>query len=532
MHKSLFLLLVSLSLLACSDISLGKIELREPKLVVYPELIEFGNLESGSESGVEEIIIMNAGDEDLIISSPVLYDGSTRFSIEQVEEFVLGPSEIYPLSVYYEPETFEHNGALVVIESNDDEYPEANVILDGYGDAPVISVSPDDIDYGQISIGCDNEERVTIRNEGNLDLVVDDVTQMATNPPDILMEFGSLPELPWTLLPTEELDFLVSYIPTDINFDESIITVSSNDPKLPEVEVIQYGDGDVEHWYTQSYLQEEIPILDIIFVIDNSGSMGIFQQELGNQMTSFMNVFITSGADYHLAFITTDSGQFKASGNVSWIDNSFQNPVDWAQGVISQIGIGGSGHEKGIQYAQAALTAPGPAAPGSLFLREEATLVIIYVSDEPDHSNGGWGSYTNFFDSLKPDVSLMRHFAVIGDYPSGCTYNGFNWPRNIHHGSGYYDMTQRYNGDWYSICASDWGQQMQSLADTVTTRRTFQLDEPDPIEATISVYVNGQSTSEWFYDPNNNTVSFNEGAVPEPNQTITIEYAVWGCGDE
>ena len=37
------------------------------------------------------------------------------------------------------------------------------------------------------------------------------------------------------------------------------------------------------------------------------------------------------------------------------------------------------------------------------------------------------------------------------------------------------------------------------------------------------------SNDGWEYDPNSNSVVFHEGHVPEPNQTITIEYGIWGC---
>ena len=48
--------------------------------------------------------------------------------------------------------------------------------MTGFGDAPVMKVTPELFDYGQISIGCDNEERITIRNDGNLSLTVDNIT--------------------------------------------------------------------------------------------------------------------------------------------------------------------------------------------------------------------------------------------------------------------------------------------------------------------------------------------------------------------
>ena len=164
---------------------------------------------------------------------------------------------------------------------------------------------------------------------------------------------------PWDLEPNQEVDFLVSYIPDDIGLDDSVITVRGSDPLTPEVEVIQFGEGVFEQWVIQTHVQEEIPILDIIFVIDNSGSMSIFQNELSNQMTAFMNVFLATGADFHLGFITTDRGYLQCSGVVCWIDNSFATPVDWAQGIISQISVGGASYEKGIEMAQASLAKHG-----------------------------------------------------------------------------------------------------------------------------------------------------------------------------
>ena len=525
-------ILFALLFLSCNDYGVNKVIQTEPELVVYPESIEFGHLQSGLESGQATFAVINAGDEELIISYPELVSGNDRFSLDNnlLENYTIGPGETQEFNVYYIPETFESNGALIRFVTNDEDENEYELPVSGFGDAPVMAVTPETFDYGQISIGCDNEERITIRNDGNLTLTIDNITQMVTQPQDIIMEMGSLPALPWDLLPGQEIDFLVSYVPVDISYDESVIRVEGNDPVLPMKEVVQYGEGDVEYWYTQTYVQEEVALLDVLFVVDNSGSMNIFQQELANQMFSFMNVFESSGADYHLALITTDEARFTPHDGLSWIDNSHPNPASWVINVITTIGVRGSGMEKGIEMAKYALESD--AAPGNGYNRESATMVIIYVSDEPDHSQGSFSSYLNFFDNFKLSPNLMRQFAVIGDYPAGCNFPYLNRNRNIQFGGGYYEMTQRYNGDWYSICATDWGQQMQNLANTVTTRSVFDIDESDPVENTITVTINGQVTNNWVYDPVINAVIFDENHVPEPSQTIEIEYAVWGCDGE
>jgi len=522
-------------LFACQDITLTKVQNPEPEIVVLPEIIDFGNIRSGEETGVEELTIVNAGDEVLLLDPLNLIAGNSRFTVDHDESdrWELQPGEGIQIDVYYEPQTFESNGGLIEVLSNDDESPLIEVLLIGKGDAPVMTVGPSEFDYGTISMGCDNEERITIRNDGNLPLTIHEIVQMVTQPVDIIMEFGSLPPPPWVLDPNQEIDFLVSYIPSDTGDDESSIIVRGNDPQNPEKELSQFGKGVFEQIVNQEHIQEEIPILDIVFVIDNSGSMGLFQGELSNQMTAFMNVFLASGADFHLGFITTDRWGLQCSGSICFININSLNPVDWAQGVITQIGTSGSAHEMGIMTAKKFFentdyTVGG--APGTAFWRDDATAVVIYVSDEPDHSIGSWNAYTGFFDILKPSVDMVRHFAVIGDHPAGCSFQWGSMLRTIQFGNGYWDMTQRYNGEWYSICATDWGNQMQDLANTVTIRTRFPLDEPDPIESSIQVSINGQlTTTGWFYDPNNNSVVFEDGYVPEPSQTITIEYGIWGC---
>ena len=522
--KTSALLMLACFLIGCSDNLIYKVSENKPEIVVYPEEIDFGNLHSGQESGSNEIIIVNAGDGDLSILSPVLFDGSSRFELYgPEEEIVIAPGELLALEVTYTPETYETNGSFVRIESNDEETPEIDVLMVGSGDAPVMTVTPDDFDYGSISIGCDNEERVTIRNDGNLELVIDSVTQMVTQPADIVMEYGSLPEPPWFLDPGVEVDFLVSYVPNDIGYDESAITITGNDPQTPEVEVIQYGDGDVEKWFNQSYQQEEIPVLDVLWVIDNSGSMNQFQTNLSTNISSFMNAFAQTGADYHMAVITTDR----------WMISPILTPltpnVEQELSNLVMTGTYGSGMEKGIEMSHRALSSSNSAGPGGAFWRDDATLIVIYVSDERDWSNPDWNYYINFFDSLKP-LGQFRPYGVISDVPGGCQYTTFNGHvRSLQPGYGYWDLIDYYSGSWYSICATDWGVQLQDLAGEVTGRRMFVLDESDPIVDTIEVRVNGQVTAEWEYDASSNAVIFADGHVPEEGQTIDIDYAVWGC---
>tara|TARA_A100001515_G_scaffold145001_1_gene151248 strand:+ start:105 stop:1664 length:1560 start_codon:yes stop_codon:yes gene_type:complete len=518
------MVLFLLSLLACNDYLVAGIEKRQQEILVHPEHINFGHLKSGHESGQDTFQIINTGDKELKIFSPELVSGNSRFTLNASEElYVVEPGELLEFEVGYTPATYESNGAYIEIISDDEDEPVSVITLEGYGDAPVMTVDPDIFDYGDISIGCDNEERVTIRNEGNLDLTVESVIQMVSQPADIAMEYGSLPEPPWVLIPGQEIDFLVSYIPSDIGRDESSITIKGDDPLNPEQTVVQYGDGDVEQWHTDQWQQDEIPVLDVLWVIDNSGSMMPFQTNLSTNIGSFMNAFSTTGADYRMSVITTDRSTFSTI-----IDTTHPDP-EAALSSLVLLGTYGSGIEKGIQMAYNSLSDPNAAGPGGSFFRESAKLIVIFVSDEPDHSSPGWSSYLTFFDAVKPAGDFIP-YGVIGDYPAGCQYQHNGYFRTAQAGEGYWDLIDHYGGNWYSICASDWGVQLQDLAGEVTARRVFKLTEDDPIENTIEVYVNGQQTTDWEYDEDQNAVIFEHGYEPSEGQTIDIEYASWGCG--
>ena len=517
-------MLLFLSILfGCSDHMVAKVAPREADILVYPEHINFGHLISGQESDQETFTVINTGDGDLNILSPVLVSGNERYKlISEEEEYVVPAGELIEFVVEYRPETYESNGAYIEIESDDEDEPVVLVTLEGYGDAPVMKVTPKEFDYGHISIGCDNEERITIRNDGNMDLVIESVVQMVTQPADIIMEMGSLPELPWTLIPGQEIDFLVSYVPTDVGSDESKIDIVGSDPYTPEVNTIQHGTGDVEHWYTEQWEQDEVSILDVLWVVDDSGSMNPFQQILASNIMNFLNVFTTSGADYHMAVVTTTWYNFS-----TFVDSSTPNAASVMANLL-MTGTTGSGHEMGLEKAKQALSV-GAARPGLSFFRDDAILVVIFVSDEPDYSPHSLLDYINFFDNLK-DPGKFIPIGVIGDIPSGCTFSNGNIHRNAQAGYGYWDLINHYGSSWYSICSADWGIQMQQIADYISGRRTFELSQSDPIEDTIEVKVNGQITEEWVYEPTSNSVIFHEDHVPVEGQTIIIDYATWGCG--
>jgi hypothetical protein len=428
-----YLTLLGLFLIGCNDGSLHYIKEIKPEIIVHPQVIDFGHLISGQETGQDRVTVINAGNSELFLDEFLLDDPNGRYTLTYEETEVLQPEEILDITIDYIPETYETNPATISIISNDEESSHIDVEITGWGDAPILKVFPEDSDLGQLFIGCDTDDQITFMNLGNLDLVIEDITQLTSIPQEIYIDYGSLPVFPWNLIPGE---------------------------------------------------------------------------------------FYKVGVDYNMAVITTDRYNF-----TQIITDQDTNAVTLlAQSVVT--GTYGSGIERGIQMAYESLSDPNYAGPGGNFFRQDAKLVVIFVSDEPDHSYSTWTSYTTFFDQLKP-AGYFIPFGIIGDPPSGC--GGGGW-QGAMYGAGYYELINHYGGSWYSICETDWGTQMQSLGNQVVTQSRFSLSEDDPVEDTISVFVDGQQLEEgWSYDSNTNQIVFEATHIPEPGETIRVEYALWGC---
>ena len=307
--------------------------------------------------------------------------------------------------------------------------------------------------------------------------------------------------------------------------DSSYLEVHSNDPVNPAEYADQDAMGDYEKEVTDTFTQDGTVDVDILFVVDNSGSMGGNQTNLKNNFEAFMNAFNSAGVSYQIAIITTDSSDFV--GPI--INSSTPDPVLEFNNQIDSIGTRGSAHEKGLWYAYESTTTGD--ASSSTFMRSTSRLVVVYVSDEPDHSDNTWGSggsstmtysdYSASLRSLKSSSDLVVAHAISGDYPSGCTTNG-----GAEFGEGYYDVVSDLSGTFMSICADDWSSTMDTLARDSISMLGFPLSEK-AIEDTVSVKVDGVDSTDWYYEPSSNTVIFN--VAPADGSYIEITYGVLSC---
>jgi len=495
-----------------------------PEIEVDPLVHSYGALSAGSESQDLVVTIQNLGNGDLNISDIFLHNGNSNFTITSSPGGIIESLGDDELIITYEPGTYETNYETISILSNDEDEPIVNILLDGSGDAPVITVTPDYHDFGSVYLGCEDTLPIEVGNIGNSNLIISDIEFFASLPVDFSMQEyeSSWGALPITIAPGDTIELNVDYIPIDSLDDAAYIEITSNDPATPTAYSDQDGLGDVEAWITDSFTQDGTVDVDILFVIDNSGSMGGNQTNLKNNFDTFMNAFTAAGVSYQIALITTDDGDFVGD----MITNSTADPVVEFNDQIDSIGTRGSAQETGLWFAYESTTS-GDASSGSTtgFFRESARLVVVYVSDEKDwstyRSTMTPSDYSASLSSLKSSSSLVVAHAIAGDYPSGCSTNG-----GATFGDGYYDVVNDLGGTFMSICASDWSTTMDTLARESLAQLAFALSDM-PIEDTIEVQIDGVVSSDWSYDIVTNTIIFT--VSPADGSNIEITYAIWSC---
>jgi hypothetical protein len=377
-----------------------------------------------------------------------------------------------------------------------------------------IEVTPIDYYFGDVLLECPSEMWLEIKSVGQLDLVVNKLHYSGPDDFTFNVDYLNYGGLPWILVPGASALVSVEYTPNAEEYDLGYVTVESNDLTDPVVIVGQDGDGIRAGTALESFTQEEQARVDILFVIDNSCSMSDEQTELSNNADLFIGPISSSGADFHIATITTDSTLLR--GPV--ITPTTPNIIDEFRNQIVA-GVSGSVTEKGLEMARDALLPGSTAGLGSVFFREDANLVVIIVSDEDDFSPGIVVDYTDdMADTKIPGTSFNLH-AVAGLYPSSICAN----PAERYDTAVYLSY-----GQFFDICTPDWGYQVEQMAeDTIMPILIYDLSM-EPIVDSIEVYVDGVSAIGWSYDETTNSIVFDIDYAPLEGSEITIVYGHYG----
>ena len=379
-----------------------------------------------------------------------------------------------------------------------------------------IEVTPQSHYFGDCLLECPVETVIEIKSVGELDLIVDKLHY--SGPSDLVLDvdYISYGGLPWILTPGESVFVTIEYSPESEDYHLGYLTVESSDLTDPVVIVGQDGDGIRHGTQIDEFTQEEQIKLDILFVIDNSCSMSDEQTELSLNSDLFLGPLSTSGADFHIGTITTD-------------DTSLRGPVitpstpDMLTELQDQFVAGTSGDatEKGLEMAAEALQPGAPAGDGGSFFRDDANLVVIIVSDEDDYSTAAVSDYISDMESTKDlSITTFSLHAVAGTLPiSSCADEAYRYDQAV----------TSTSGQFFDICTSDWGYQVEQMAeDSLMPILRYNMSR-DPIIDSIEVYIDGAASyTGWYYDAAENAIIFDLTHVPAVDSVITIEYGFYG----
>jgi hypothetical protein len=173
----------------------------------------------------------------------------------------------------------------------------------------------------------------------------------------------------------------------------------------PEAETS--GDESVKLDMPEQMPLAECSVVDLLFVIDNSGSMVDEQQNLIASFDGFIAGIqenLDEANDYHIGVVTTDAYALNVDGCQTlgalvtesaagvcgpWTAGRFISLADDLESAFTcaaDVGGGGGGDEHQIEAALRAISPElgAPAACNEGFIRDDALLVLVIITDEDD----------------------------------------------------------------------------------------------------------------------------------------------------
>ncbi len=414
---------------------------------------------------------------------------------------------------------------------------------------PDIEVTPSSLSFGSLPPHCAaDDQEVTVANVGEAPLNVTSLAlDGAGNSAFTLNKAG-----PFHIAPGESIKFKVGFEAGDyVVYDKVKVVVASNDPDEKTVKVGVAGEGANAAFKDELFIQESASAVDVLWIIDNSGSMSDTIRQLGNAMNTFINSFVNLGMDYQIAVVTTDMANPAESGHFMGpiIKSSTFAPADAVNEFRAQTsqGFSGSPDEMGLSASMAALSAPLSTGSNAGLIRSNATLAVVVISDEEDSSDYGPPTYPNDFPTNPaPYITWLKS---LKSNPDDVTFSGMVGPKSGSCGGAiqlvsaaprYHQVINGTNGVWSNICQLDINPFLTHLS-YVAAGLEFRFPLSDtPVNtspAAITVTVDGVAVpygaiNGWTYDAANNSIQLHGDAIADPGEAIVINYPYdSGCGN-
>lgn len=254
------------------------------------------------------------------------------------------------------------------------------------------------------------------------------------------------------------------------------------------------------------HVKPQFSELDLLFVIDDSGSMIQYQTQLAKNIPAILeplgqsNIHIHAGVvnaapiAYQCSLRDLCSGQF----NGPFVSN--KDP-QFLQMLKSQIRIGnvGPATEAPFESIKAAFSEPLLSHDHPGFYRPRAHLAVIVLTDADDQSEGSVDSFVDFMRALKPSKQLVMS-SIQASPEASCESSEEQGLRLI-------SAVKALNGKTVSICDANFGEQLKVITsglETSVTREIPLTTAPD-FHSIVVTYgttklVAGDVHHGWVYD--------------------------------
>ena len=289
-------------------------------------------------------------------------------------------------------------------------------------------------------------------------------------------------------------------------YDTAYVVIHVEVEKEVEVEVIVPEEFPV---WSQTYIQPTHGNgVDILWVVDPSGSMhGNWSQVvIGVEQ---MMMALPTNVNWRLEIIPTDP-------NRAYALNSFPIlPGDSLATVQSHLQNNVTGHyEQGMdavkKYIQYNIDF-------QQWTRQDAALLIVFVSDENDHSSITTSEFISWISLVRSEVFVTS--VVNVDYAISACPNEFSL---MDIGLNYMNVANYFGGTTIDICSIDWSSGVAQAAQQIQMVEEVILDfTPVDIDH-IEVFVDNVLWPDWVWDEPTNTILFT--ITPPEGSIITVSY--------
>ncbi len=287
-------------------------------------------------------------------------------------------------------------------------------------------------------------------------------------------------------------------------------------------------------------LKQSDGIVDILWVIDDSGSMANERRQLVANFNRFIQELLNLNVDFQMgvtSIVFSDGGKLRGATKIITRMTPDPRAVFEANTTFPD---SRSRWEQGLRMTQFALTSPltDPSGPNFGFIRPKAALAVITVTNEDDGSFGTTDYYSRVFKGLKGkgNENLVTFSVIGGNTPNGCTPPNEVSLYGSHASAAfrYAEVSAKTGGVIGSICDASFEQTLVKIAQALNTlKRVFPMTLK-PIAGSVSVtIISGTTTtvvpndpvSGFQYRADTNSVVFLGTYIPPPGATVRIEYA-------